>query len=118
VNGAIVGDGSYFEPTIIHPAWDYFDTFWWYAAPVTGLTLNDNSVDIHWKPGPHVGAPAEISLWPEYHGLRFENRSRTVAPGGETTIDNEIWRAPGTHDAWAAGTVALDHRGGTDYFAM
>ena len=118
VNGAIVGDGSYFEPTIVHPAWDYFDTFWWYAAPVSGLTLNDNSVDIRWKPGPHVGAPAEISLWPAYHGLRFENRTRTVAAGGETDLDDEIWRHPGTHDAWAEGTVALDHRGGTDYFAM
>ncbi|HEU5050113.1 MAG TPA: D-alanyl-D-alanine carboxypeptidase/D-alanyl-D-alanine-endopeptidase [Gemmatimonadales bacterium] len=118
VNGAIVGDGSYFEPTIIHPAWDYYDTFWWYAAPVSGLTLNDNSVDISWKPGPSVGAPAVLTLSPDYHGLHFENRTRTVEAGGRTTIGDEMWRTLGTHEAWAEGTVALDHRGGTDYFAI
>ena len=118
VTGAVVGDGSYFEPQILHPGWDLFDTNWWYAAPVTGLALNDNSVDIHWEPGETVGAPAKISLWPEYHGLRFENRTRTAPQGGVTDVDNRMWRTPGTFDAWAEGTVALGHRGGTDYFAM
>ena len=118
ITGAVVGDGSYFEPQILHPGWDIFDTYWWYAAPVTGLALNDNSVDIHWEPGETVGAPAKISLWPEYHGLRFENRTRTAPRGGVTDVDNRMWRTPGTFDAWAEGTVALGHRGGTDYFAM
>ena len=118
VEGGIVGDGSYFETTIVHPAWDWFDTFWWYAAPVSGLTLNDNSVDIKWAPGPAVGAPASISIWPDYHGFTFENRTRTVEAEGETDIGDRIWRHPGTMNAWAEGTVALGHRGGTDYFAV
>lgn len=118
VNGAVVGDGSYFEPTMLHYGWDLFDTNWWYAAAVTALALNDNSVDIRWKPGATVGAPAEISLWPEYHGLRFENRTRTVQSGGETDLGDRVWRAPGTLDVWANGTVARDHRGGVDYFAV
>ena len=118
ITGAVVGDGSYFEPQTIHAGWDLFDTYWWYAAPVTGLALNDNSVDVHWEPGESVGAPAKLSLWPEYHGLRFENRTRTAPRGGVTDVDNRMWRTPGTFDAWAEGTVALGHRGGTDYFAM
>ena len=118
VDGALVGDGSYFETTTVHPAWDWFDTFWWYAAPVSGLTLNDNSVDIKWAPGPAIGSPATMSIWPEYHGFRFENRTRTVEAEGETDIGDRIWRHPGTWDAWAEGTVAIGHRGGTDYFAV
>jgi D-alanyl-D-alanine carboxypeptidase/D-alanyl-D-alanine-endopeptidase (penicillin-binding protein 4) len=118
VDGALIGDGSYFEATIVHPAWDYFDTFWWYAAPISGLTFNDNSVDIKWGPGPSVGAPAVFSIAPAYHGFTFENRTRTVESEGETDIGDRIWRHPGTHDAWAEGTVALGHRGGTDYFAV
>ena len=114
----MVGDGSYFEPQMLHAGWDLLDTYWWYAGPVTGLALNDNSVDVHWEPGDAVGAPAKLNLWPEYHGLRFENRTVTVAPGGVTDVDNRMWRTPGTQHAWAEGTVALGHRGGTDYFAM
>ncbi len=118
VTGAVVGDGSYFEPQMVHSGWDVYDTYWWYAAPVTGLALNDNSVDVHWEPGDAVGAPARLTLWPEYHGLQFENRTSTAPTGGVTDVDNRMWRTPGTHHAWAEGTVALGHRGGTDYFAM
>lgn len=118
VAGAVVGDGSWFEPTTLHYGWDLYDTNWWYAAPVTGLALNDNSVDIRWRPGRTVGAPAVISLWPEYHGLEFQNRSRTVGPGGRTNLGDRVWRDGTSDRVWADGTVAIDSRGGTDYFAM
>ncbi|HEY6109064.1 MAG TPA: D-alanyl-D-alanine carboxypeptidase, partial [Gemmatimonadales bacterium] len=36
ITGHIVGDGSYFEPQLVHPAWNVFDLNWWYAAPVSG----------------------------------------------------------------------------------
>jgi D-alanyl-D-alanine carboxypeptidase/D-alanyl-D-alanine-endopeptidase (penicillin-binding protein 4) len=118
IDGRIVGDGSYFEPTMIHPFWNLFDTFWWYAAPVTGLAMNDNSVDVHWEPGPSVGAPALITVSPPYTELRFENRTTTAPAGGETDVPDRMWRTFGTMDAWAEGSVALDSRGGTDYFAV
>ena len=118
VDGAIVGDGSYFEPTTVHYGWDVYDLNWWYAAPVTALALNDNSVDVQWKPGKAVGAPAEFTLLPAYHGLNFENRTVTIAPGGPTDVADRMWRKPGTLDVWAEGTVAMGHRGGTDYFAV
>ena len=49
--GDIVGDGSYFEPQLVHPGWEPYDLNWWYAAPVSGLGFNDNSVDFTWEPG-------------------------------------------------------------------
>src|SRR5438045_1549265 len=76
VAGAIVGDGSYFEPQLVHDAWETYDLNWWYAAPVSGLGFNDNSVDISWKPGPRVGAPAAVSFQPDLGFFLFENRSR------------------------------------------
>src|SRR2546428_1185405 len=39
ITGKLVGDGSYFEPTLIHPAWNAFDLNAWYAAPVSGLRV-------------------------------------------------------------------------------
>jgi len=118
VDGHIVGDGSYFEPTMIHPFWNLFDTFWWYAAPVSGLALNDNSVDVHWTPGPKAGAPAQFTVTPEFTQLRFENRTTTAPAGGETDVPDRMWRTFGTMNAWVEGSVALDSRGGTESFAV
>lgn len=51
VSGDLVGNGSYFEPTLLHDTWEQDDLRWWYAAPVSGLAFNDNSLDLHWGPG-------------------------------------------------------------------
>src|SRR5207237_179968 len=51
ITGKLVGDGSYFEPTLIHYGWNAWDLTWWYAAPVSGLGFHDNSVDFHIAPG-------------------------------------------------------------------
>jgi D-alanyl-D-alanine carboxypeptidase/D-alanyl-D-alanine-endopeptidase (penicillin-binding protein 4) len=61
IRGDIVGDGSYFESGTVNPNWEVFDLNWWYAAPVTALAFNDNSVDFTWQPGPAPGTPAASS---------------------------------------------------------
>jgi D-alanyl-D-alanine carboxypeptidase/D-alanyl-D-alanine-endopeptidase (penicillin-binding protein 4) len=116
VVGDIVGDGSWLEPPLVHPAWENYDLNWWYAAPVTGLGINDNAVDITWAPGPAVGAPAAIVLAPPYAPVTLENRTTTVAGDTGTTID--FFRDPGTLLIRAVGRVALTGRGRTEYFAL
>lgn len=115
VAGDLVGDGSYFEPRIVHDGWESYDLNWWYAAPVTGLVFNDNSVDIHWSPAPQAGAPAVVELSPALGDITLENRSRTLK-GGSDNID--FFRDPGTLNIRAEGDVAAESRGGTEYFAM
>ena len=118
VSGDVVGDGSYFEPTLIHPNWEAFDLNWWYAAPVSGLGFHDNSVDFDWQPGQAVGAPAVITISPDLGDIGFENRTITVAPGGESDIGDRFFRHPGTLQIWAEGTVALDNPRRTESFAI
>ena len=118
VAGDVVGDGSYFEPTLIHPNWESFDLNWWYAAPVSGLGFHDNSVDFTWQPGPAAGTPAVISMEPDLGDIAFENRTLTVPPGGESDIGDRFFRHPGTLSIWAEGTVALDHPRRTESFAL
>lgn len=116
VEGKLVGDGSYFLPELVHPAWETYDLNWWYAAPVSGLGFNDNSVDFAWAPGPRVGAPAVVTFQPNLGNFLFENRTHTVEAGNRSTID--FFRAPGTMHIWAEGTAALDHPPDTAYFAL
>ena len=58
---------------------------------ISPIAVNDNVVDITFKPGASVGAPVEMTVSPQLPYLRFENRMQTVAgsalkfDGGETT---------------------------------
>jgi serine-type D-Ala-D-Ala carboxypeptidase/endopeptidase (penicillin-binding protein 4) len=118
VRGDLVGDGSYFEPLMVHPGWEEFDLNWWYAAPVSGLGFNDNAVDFAWRPGPQPGAPVVITMTPDVGDVVFENRTVTAPAGGRTDIGDRFFRQPGTLNVWAEGTVALNQPPGTESFAM
>ncbi len=108
ITGDVVGDGSYFEPLLVHPSWESFDLTWWYAAPVTGLGFNDNSIDFRWRPGATVGAPVSITMTPVLDGVTLDNRAVTGPAGGVTDIGNRFFRVPGTLNYWVDGTAALD----------
>ena len=62
VEGDLVGDGSYFEPASLHPGWELFDLNWWYAAPVSALAFNDNSLDFVWQPGLRSARPRSSAV--------------------------------------------------------
>jgi len=116
VSGDLVGDGSWFDGPLVNGDWEAYDLNWWYAAPVSGLGFNDNSIDFSYAPGATVGAPALVAFTPDFGMVAFENRTRTVPAGMPTTID--FFREPGTLHVWAEGDVALDSRGGREYFAL
>src|SRR3989440_7509596 len=102
ITGKLVGDGSYFEPTLIHYGWNAWDLTWWYAAPVSGLGFHDNSVDFHIAPGPAVDAPPVITWSPDLGLITFENRARTVVADSATTIGDNFFRSGG---GWGAGAA-------------
>jgi D-alanyl-D-alanine carboxypeptidase/D-alanyl-D-alanine-endopeptidase (penicillin-binding protein 4) len=107
ITGKLVGDGSYFEPTLIHYGWNAWDLTWWYAAPVSGLGFHDNSVDFEIAPGPGVDAPPSISWAPDLGLITFENRARTAPPESGSTISDNFFRSGGGWSIRAEGTVAL-----------
>ncbi|MFN2570430.1 MAG: D-alanyl-D-alanine carboxypeptidase/D-alanyl-D-alanine-endopeptidase [Gemmatimonadales bacterium] len=118
ITGKIVGDGSYFEPTLTHWSWNAYDLNWWYAAPVSGLGFHDNSVDFQITPGIAVDQPPLITWNPDLHLFTFENRARTVPADSATTIGDNFFRTPGTLDIWAEGTVAITRSPWIESFAL
>jgi D-alanyl-D-alanine carboxypeptidase/D-alanyl-D-alanine-endopeptidase (penicillin-binding protein 4) len=118
VAGKLVGDGSYFEPTLTHYGWNAWDLNWWYAAPVSGLGFHDNSVDFRIAPGGAVDQPPVVTWAPDVGLITFENRARTVPPDSESTIGDNFFRKPGTWDIWAEGTVALGRAPWVESFAL
>src|SRR5206468_10818621 len=73
ITGRIVGDGSYFEPQIVHWNWASYDLNWWYAAPVSGLGFHDNSIDFQITPGAAVDQPPKITWNPDFGLITSEN---------------------------------------------
>ncbi|HET8622698.1 MAG TPA: D-alanyl-D-alanine carboxypeptidase/D-alanyl-D-alanine-endopeptidase [Gemmatimonadales bacterium] len=116
IAGNVVGDGSWLEPTLVHPAWENYDLNWWYAAPVSGLGFNDNSVDLTWGAGPAVGAPPLISFAPSWTPIVLDNRAVTTP--GDTGTNIDFFREPATLRIRAEGRVAQTGRGRTEYFAL
>ena len=116
VTGAIVGDGSYFDAQLVHPAWEFYDLNWWYAAPVGALGFNDNSLDVTYAPGANVDVPVRVSFNPDLGFVLFENRTRTLPEGERRTID--FFREPGTVKIWAEGGVPANASERTEYFAV
>ena len=115
ITGDLVGDASYFDSVLVHPSWEGYDLNWWYAAPVTALGFNDNSVDFRITPGAPGDSPT-ITLQPDLGVVRFTNRARTVPADSPRTID--FFRLPGTNVVWAEGDVQADARPWTEYFAI
>ncbi len=115
VTGDVVGDASYFDSATVHPSWETYDLNWWYAAPVTALAFNDNSVDLLITPGP-IGQPPQIALEPGLGLVQFTNRARTVSPDSDKTLD--FFRQPGTNVVWAEGDLPSDAAADTEYFAI
>ncbi len=87
IAGDLIGDGSYFEPRLIHPSWENYDLGWWYAAPVSGLGFNDNSVDVRELAGDSVGAQAQVIMTPDLGAFTLDNRAEVGARGARRTFD-------------------------------
>ena len=118
ITGKLVGDGSYFEPTLIHYGWNAWDLTWWYAAPVSGLGFHDNSVDFQIAPGSTVDAPPAISWAPDLGLITFENRARTVPAESSSTIGDNFFRSGGGWSIRAEGAVPLGKKPWTENVAL
>ncbi len=114
VAGSVVGDGSYFESTVVHDTWEQGDLVWWYAAPVSALAFNDNSIDVRWGPGPGEGSPGRIEFTPDFGDLSIENRTTTVLGNGNGL---EVGRL-GPLSLWAGGTISQSAPIRTSYVAL
>jgi D-alanyl-D-alanine carboxypeptidase/D-alanyl-D-alanine-endopeptidase (penicillin-binding protein 4) len=98
VDGDIVGDDTWYVWEPYAPGWSEDDPLYDYGAPVTALTLHDNTLTLRISPGAREGEPAALVLKPALEYYRIDNRIRTVAAGGERRI----------HYHRAAGSLTLD----------
>lgn len=103
VTGDVIGDDSYFVNEPWGEFWGWDDLLWSYGAPISALTLNDNSVELTLLPDP-ANAGATTATWtPDFDYFTLDNRT-TVAPPNVAPQPG-IGRDPGSMLVRTWGTV-------------
>jgi D-alanyl-D-alanine carboxypeptidase/D-alanyl-D-alanine-endopeptidase (penicillin-binding protein 4) len=83
--------------------WGIDDPVWEYGAPVSALTLNDNSFEVRVEPGMTAGSPAVLNFWPAIEYFAVHNRTRTI-DSGQTKV--RFQRLPGLRELIVTGEVS------------
>jgi D-alanyl-D-alanine carboxypeptidase/D-alanyl-D-alanine-endopeptidase (penicillin-binding protein 4) len=78
----------------------------YYGAESSALTVQDNTVDLIFKPGPRVGLPCRIATLPETSYLNFSNRTITMEAGSRRRIS--LYRPVGENVVHVSGWMPVD----------
>lgn len=129
IDGDVVADDTYFVYERYGEGWSQDDLVWWYGAPVSALTVNDNILFVEILPGEKAGDPALVKFEPFEGYYRVENRIQTVdrrtlrqASGGgdEEGPARRIFinREPGARTLELWGRIPLDDAGVHEMLAI
>ncbi len=105
ISGRLLADNSLFAPPYLAKGWGWEDLSWWYAAPASPLSYNDNTIDVQVWPASTVGQKPRVEIKPENSPFMIANRAKTVArridsrliigrpaPGGQISLGGGIYR--------------------------
>ena len=70
-------DDTFLDSLNYGEGWMWDEGPWWYAAPISALSVNDNCIDFYIKPGP-AGKAASIDYYPKTSFITLKNESITV----------------------------------------
>ena len=60
----MIGDDSLWPWEPYGPGWAIDDTLWYYGAPVSALTINDNQLDVVVRQRRSAGGPVVVTVTP------------------------------------------------------
>lgn len=106
IQGSVIGDEEIFETQNIPETWVWQDIGNYYGAGPSGLTINENTYYLFFKPGTSSGSTAEfLRTDPVIQGIQFVNEMKT---GGAGSGDNGyVYGAPYTFLRYLRGTVPM-----------
>jgi D-alanyl-D-alanine carboxypeptidase/D-alanyl-D-alanine-endopeptidase (penicillin-binding protein 4) len=103
IEGDIVADDSYFPAERYASGWAIGDMTYGYGAPVSALTVNDNTLVVELRPGDREGDAAWFGVEPWAEFYEIVNEVRTIAAGAKGGIS--VDREPGSRRIVLRGTI-------------
>ncbi len=116
IEGDIVGDDSYFTDSPYPQGWAIGDELWDYGAPVSALTLNDNTRWLQIFPGPAPGALPRLVWSPALDAPAMEIEGQTGPAGSATRLRLET--DPVTGALRLSGSIASGSTGVLEALAV
>ena len=104
VDGRVIGDDDAFEDNGLGFGWSWDDLPDDYAAAVSALQFNENTVHVAIAPGPAAGDSAGVHVTPASSSVTIVSSVTTSASGTATAIRTR--RLPGSMRLELTGTIA------------
>jgi len=95
ITGAVYTDASYFDYQRYGFGWSWDDFPYYYAAVVSALSLEENVIHVHIRPGDAVGSPVQLVIAPATQAFKVDNRMTTGPKDSKDSSDIER-RSPDT----------------------
>ncbi|MDP4174719.1 MAG: D-alanyl-D-alanine carboxypeptidase/D-alanyl-D-alanine-endopeptidase [Bacteroidota bacterium] len=105
ITGNIIGDDKDFEENGYGAGWACDYESYWYSAPTSAISFNENCVDIIVRPS-DIGKNAYISILPDTRYVTIINKVVTAPKGTVTDID--VYRDRGTNVITVFGKISID----------
>jgi D-alanyl-D-alanine carboxypeptidase/D-alanyl-D-alanine-endopeptidase (penicillin-binding protein 4) len=105
VDGDIVGDDQLYPWAPYPPSWSADDLIGEDGAPVSALSVNDNTIGLVIDPAARAGELATVSFHPAIEYYAVDNRVLTVA--GEKEARIRLTRLPGSRQILVWGSIPL-----------
>lgn len=102
----VIGDDTLLPAALWGQGWSWNNFVWYYTAPISALTVNENTLGLTVAPGAAPGDPGVVSWSPGDDLLLFDNRALTGPPGSLSTLRME--RVPGLEMLRLTGYVPAD----------
>ncbi|MDR4498450.1 MAG: D-alanyl-D-alanine carboxypeptidase/D-alanyl-D-alanine-endopeptidase [Candidatus Scalindua sp.] len=103
IAGDIIADDSIFDRKFICDSWPKDQLSEWYCAPVSGLSFNDNCIDIVVKPNNGSGNLASVQIEPITSYIKIFNTCRTTSLVSEHLYS--LYRKPFTNSIYIKGKI-------------
>jgi D-alanyl-D-alanine carboxypeptidase/D-alanyl-D-alanine-endopeptidase (penicillin-binding protein 4) len=115
IRGNILGDDNLFDDMGYGEGWPADYESYWFAAPSSALSFNDNCVDVEVKPTT-TGKSAAISVYPDIKYASIINKVSTVRADSTTEIN--IYRERGSNIITVYGRIQQGSEGVRTYASV
>ena len=105
VTGSVIADDSYYDYEPVPGGWGWDDIGNYYGAGAFGLSVYDNTFQIHLKTGEKGSVPVITRILPENSGIELQ--SFLISSG--STDNGYIYLAPYTNKGWISGTIPVNN---------
>lgn len=108
IQGNIVVDGSRFDDQRLGCGWSWDDIPYYYAAPVCGLNLNENVVNVYVYPASKIGDKPIVRMIPSLSCIKVLNDAVTGPAGSNKSL--WVYRKLGINLITIGGSIPINSK--------